>query len=122
MKTHTWTQTRKDLGQLGIETVWTCDTCGAEAGPVYPDTPGVEEPPTRQPYYIVPTMIRRGYVSVSHDCDEAQIQIQAAKEEVQEQEDFRASMPPYLNPHSIEDRKTWKEMQAGSLGTRVTTD
>jgi hypothetical protein len=112
MKTHSWTQAKRDLGAIRLDTVWTCPTCGAEAGPVYPDTPGVEEPPSQQPYAPM-----RGLPPVSHDCDEAQQQIQALTEAQEEEQAFRDSMPHYLDPHNPRDRRTWREMQMGSLGT-----
>jgi hypothetical protein len=96
MKTHSWTQAKRDLGAIGLDTVWTCPTCGAEAGPVYPDTPGVEEPPSQQPYAPM-----RGLPPVSHDCDEAQQQIQALTEAQEEEQAFRDSMPHYLDPDPL---------------------
>ena len=112
MTKHTWIKTQRDLGALDLDTVWTCPTCGAEAGPVYPDTPGIEEPPSRQPYAPM-----RGLPPVSNDCEEAQRQIQALKEAHEEEQAFRDSMPSYLDPHNPRDRRTWREMQIGSLGT-----
>lgn len=70
MKKHEWKAVEVNLSQLGTDAVWTCSSCGAEAG-------YESDGPAKDPYFCGEEGARGGSIPLPEDCEAASRMIAA---------------------------------------------